>query len=87
LESVGIDIERPVKIDEENTLFVCLTGSPKKFGIKTKSVFLEKIGNAIEVKITDPKCKYLITDSLDSNTSKMKTAKKNGIEIKTYGDF
>jgi hypothetical protein len=30
---------------------------------------------------------YLVTDDLNSTSSKMKQATKKGVEIKTYGDF
>ena len=66
---------------------VCLTGSPKNFGYSTKSDFLAKFPMVKEVSISDPLCKYLVTDSYDSESSKMKNAKKKGIKIVTYGDF
>jgi len=87
--SVGIDIEVPVeKKVTDDTLFVCMTGSPKPFGFATKKVFAELIGDRLnEVSITNKDCQYLITDDLNSKSSKMKNAEKKGINIITYGDF
>jgi DNA ligase (NAD+) len=89
LIDVGIDIEIPIQKEiTEDTLFVCMTGSPKTFGFATKKDFADVIGDRLnEVSITSKECQYLITDKLDSESSKMKNAKKRGIEIITYGDF
>lgn len=62
-----------------------LTGSPSKFGFKTKAVFndhAKKLGY-MHAKLNKD-CNYLITDNLNSNSSKMKKAKKLGVEIITY---
>ena len=89
LEDVGIKIERPVKEEkkDENVYGICLTGSPKSAGYKTKKEFLEKFNGIYETSLSDENCKYLITDSYESTSSKMKTAKKKKIEIITYNDF
>ena len=88
LESLGITIDKPkLQIMNTNTVYACLTGSPKEFGYKTKEEFMSKFSTILEVSITDKNCQYLITDSYDSTSSKMKTAEKKGITIKTYGDF
>jgi len=89
LVSVGIDVEVPVQKEITNdSLFVCMTGSPKPFGFATKKVFTELIGDKLnEVSITSKDCQYLITDDLNSKSSKMKNAEKKGIEIVTYGEF
>lgn len=88
LESLGITVDRPVIISDNNDMqFACLTGSPKKFGFKTKKEFLEKYPNLVEVSLSDKNCEYLITDDYGSTSSKMKTAKKKNITIKTYEDF
>ena len=89
LESLGITIDKPKLIinNMETTVYACLTGSPKEFGYKTKEEFINKFPNIIEVSVTDKNCQYLITDSYDSTSSKMKTAEKKGIKIVTYGDF
>ena len=88
LGSLGITIDKPkLKIMNTNTVYACLTGSPKEFGYKTKEEFITKFSNIIEVSITDKNCQYLITDSYDSTSSKMKTAEKKGIKIITYEDY
>jgi len=89
LVSVGIDVEVPVEKEiTSDTLFVCMTGSPKPFGFATKKVFTDLIGDRLnEVSITSKDCQYLITDDLNSKSSKMKNAEKKGINIVTYGDF
>ena len=89
LISCGITVDIPtVKEKNDSTIFVCMTGSPKNFGFDTKSVFEEQMGGILEdVSITSKDCQYLITDDLNSTSSKMKTAQKKGIEILTYGEF
>jgi len=88
LEDLGILIDRPKEeVKTAGSYGVCMTGSPKGAGYKTKKEFLEKFPNLYEVSLTDSNCTYLVTDDLTSTSSKMKTAAKKGIEIKTYGDF
>jgi hypothetical protein len=87
LENLGITIDRPKKKAESESVCVCMTGSPKAFGYATKAEFLAKFPGVEEVSLTDSSCKYLITDSYQSSSSKMKTAEKKGIKILTYGDF
>jgi len=89
LVSVGIEVEVPVQKEiTSDSLFVCMTGSPKPFGFATKKVFTELIGDKLnEVSITSKDCQYLITDDLNSKSSKMSKAEKKGIKIVTYGDF
>jgi NAD-dependent DNA ligase len=89
LVSVGIIIDIPVeRIVTSDSLFVCMTGSPKQFGYATKEEFASIFGSRLnEVSITSKECKYLITDDLNSKSSKMKNAEKKGIEILTYGNF
>lgn len=65
---------------------VILTGSPKECGYNTKSDFLSKHSDLRETTKWE-ECKYLITDDLNSTSSKMDKAKKKGIEIRTYLDF
>ena len=88
LEGLGIVIDKPKK-QEFNTesIYVCMTGSPKNYGFSTKEDFITKWPNLVEVSITDKKCQFLITDSYESSSNKMTTAGKKGITIKTYGDF
>lgn len=87
LENLGITIDRPKKSETADKIGVCLTGSPKNFGYKTKEEFLNEFPQLTEVSITDKKCQYLITDSYQSTSSKMNAAVKKQIEIFTYGDF
>jgi NAD-dependent DNA ligase len=88
LEALGITIDKPKKeIMNTNTVYACLTGSPKNFGYKTKEEFTSKFPSIVEVSVTDKNCQYLITDDYNSTSSKMKTAEKKGIKIVTYGDF
>jgi DNA ligase (NAD+) len=74
--------------DNKDTIFYEMTGSPKDFGFKTKSEFTDllKTKGYIHHKIDDT-CKYLVTDSYTSSSSKMKAAEKKGIEIITYGEL
>ena len=64
---------------------VILTGSPKPY-YNTKMDFLAKHPQFVETTKFD-EAKYLISDSLDSTSTKMEKAKKKGIPIKTYFDF
>lgn len=70
---------------------ICMTGSPKQFGWKTKAEFikaLEEVHTHIhyqEVSVKD--ATFLITDDVNSNSSKTKEAKKHNKTIITYSDF
>ena len=83
VQALGISL-----LEEESTdkIPVILTGSPKECGYNTKADFLAKHPQFIETTKFD-EAKYLISDSLDSTSSKMEKAKKKGIPIKTYLDF
>jgi len=63
------------------------TGSPSGAGFKTKSAFTDfiKAAGVIHTKLNE--ADYLITDDLNSSSSKMKTAIKNGIKIVSYEEF
>jgi DNA ligase (NAD+) len=88
LENLGIIIDRPKKTTNNiSSIYICMTGSPKEFGFKTKEEFIKKFPGVEEVSISDKKCQYLITDSYSSKSSKMGIATRKGIQIKTYGDF
>jgi hypothetical protein len=69
-----------------------MTGSPKPF-FKTKSSFLTKLSEfgfeQDKMKSSEEKNEVmmLVTNDLDSDTSKMQLAKKLGIEIKTYEEL
>lgn len=87
-ENSGVKVTRPIKevIDQSKTFE--MTGSPKDFGFPVKSEFL-KVAAAAGFKHTklEKGTRYLITDSIDSDSSKMQKARKLGIAIITYGDF
>lgn len=88
LEKLGITIDKPKEeMVTKDTIYVCMTGSPKVFGFPTKAEFIAKFPNLVDVEITDKRCQFLITDSYTSTSSKMKTAEKKGIPVKTYGDY
>jgi len=87
LESRGITIDKPINKNNMNTIYVCMTGSPRDFGFKTKEEFISRFPNVEQVSVTDARCNYLITDSLNSTSSKMKNAQKKGVKIVTYGEF
>lgn len=86
LESLGVNVDKPkVKVNND-TVYICMTGSPSPIS-KTKEEFISYFSNVKEVSLTDKNCQYLITNSLDSLSNKMKTAEKKGIKIITYIDF
>ena len=87
LESFGVHVDKPEVKKDNNTVYVCMTGSPKSFGYKTKEEFISQFSNVEEVSVTDKNCQYLITDSLTSTSGKMKNAQKRGIKIVTYKEF
>ena len=62
-----------------------MTGSPKAFGFKTKEEFVNLIKqNGYIHTGLDKSTNVLITDDLNSSSSKMAKARKLGVEIKTY---
>ncbi|MEG1142874.1 MAG: BRCT domain-containing protein, partial [Clostridia bacterium] len=84
LNSVGIEVLKYEK-PSEDIIWVELTGSPKNFGFKSKSEWLQSHGGKVMTcGLSDKNCKYLITDDLNSTSSKMKAAIKKGIKIVTY---
>lgn len=88
LESQGITVDKPMdKIKDNTSIYICMTGSPKDFGFKTKDEFIKRFPNVIEVDLNNKDCQFLVTDSYTSTSSKMKAAEKKGIKIVTYGDF
>ena len=87
IESNNIHIVDPVPVAKD-AIFFELTGSPKAFGFKTKGEFLTLASNSgFNHGKLNKDCKYLITDDLNSGSSKMKKAKKLGIEVITYEEF
>lgn len=86
LKSNGFEIqsEEPEKIIEGSINFE-LTGSPKDFGFKTKEEFINLIKSHGYVHTgLDRTTHVLITDDINSSSSKMAKAKKLGVEIKSY---
>lgn len=88
LESNNIKIKMPENMN--NVITYEMTGKCEAFGYSSKGNF------KYEVETINPKVKhttltsttnYLVTDSLDSITGKMKKAMKNGTQILTYGEF
>ena len=82
MEYLGL---KPLVEESSDKTPVILTGSPKPY-YNTKMDFLAKHPQFVETTKFD-EAKYLISDSLDSTSSKMEKAKKKGIPIKTYFDF
>ena len=77
---------KPLQEEKSDKIYVILTGSPKNCGYNTKGEFLAKHPQFAETTKFD-ECQMLITDSLESTSSKMEKAKKKNIPIKTYIDF
>ena len=75
------------EIIEEGIQFYEMTGSPKPF-FAAKKDFTDFASdkNFKHSKLTAD-CKYLLTDSYSSSSSKMKKATQLGVEIITYEDF
>ena len=100
LEALTDDIIRRCKTIEEygytilyekeevvkaSTMKFVLTGSPKDYGFKTKDEFKKSIPHWSETpKLQD--AHMLITDDVNSSSSKTKSANKLGIRICTYED-
>jgi len=85
----GVEVKYPEEVVvSSDSEFYELTGSPKDFGFAKKSEFtdLMKTYNCIHSKLNKD-CNYLVTDSLDSTSSKMTKARKLGVEIITYDAF
>ena len=74
---------KPLQEEKTDKIYVILTGSPKLAGYNTKEEFLAEHPQFAETTKFD-ECQMLITDSLDSTSSKMEKAKKKNIPIKTY---
>jgi DNA ligase (NAD+) len=85
-DTTNINITYPNFDNEEEKIKVILTGSPKEAGYPTKKFFLDRFTNFEETK-SFSEAKYLITDDVNSTSSKMTKAIKNGLEIKTYDEF
>jgi DNA ligase (NAD+) len=86
LESNGFQIqpEEEIQITTETVKYE-MTGSPKPYGFKTKEEFVNLIKkNGYLHTGLDKSTHVLITDDLNSSSSKMEKARKLGIQIKTY---
>jgi len=93
LNACGITVVRPgtnIEVTQNNIedkIYICMTGSPKP-NWETKDKFAEQFENVIKVdSVSDKNCNYLITDSLESMTSKMNKAAEKGIPVFTYKEF
>jgi DNA ligase (NAD+) len=88
LEKSGIKILKPSNEKIDSSLTYEMTGSPKDFGFSTKNDFIKLAENAgFKNTKLEKGTRYLITDSIDSDSSKMQKARKLGVEIITYGEF
>jgi NAD-dependent DNA ligase len=86
IESNGFKIHKEEKvIISKDSIKYELTGSPKEFGFKIKSEFIDllKTHNYVHTGL-DSSTNILITDDINSSSSKMAKAKKLGVEIMTY---
>lgn len=70
-----------VASNDEDKIPVILTGEPNNYS--TKAEFI-KCNPQYRVTTKWKECKIVFTNSLDSNTGKMKQAKAKGIEIRVY---
>ena len=86
LNSNGFEIQSEEQIIiTADTIKYEVTGSPKSYGFKTKEDFANLIKQHGYIHTgLDKSTTILITDDLNSSSSKMEKAKKLGIEIKTY---
>lgn len=68
-----------------------MTGSPKEAGFKTKDSFLSKLApygyQKGKMKKTNNSVDILVTNDLESDTSKMTLAKELGVHITTYEEL
>lgn len=81
-------IEYKPQVVSSDSIYIEMTGSPKEFGYKTKDEFIKTFnGKVISSALNKPECQYLVTDDLNSTSSKMKTAAKKGIKIVTYSQL
>jgi len=87
LERKGVKILTPEENKNSNGNLE-FTGSPKEFGFKTKAEFVQFISDKglSHEKLTKDSS-YLVTDSHDSSSSKMKKANKLEVTIVTYGEL
>jgi DNA ligase (NAD+) len=87
-ERSGVKVTRPVLEVVDAAMTFEMTGSPKDFGFSAKNDFLKLAADAgFKHTKLEKGTRYLITDSMESSSSKMQKATKVGTEIITYGDF
>jgi DNA ligase (NAD+) len=87
LEKSGVKVIRSEEKTDASFTYE-MTGSPKDFGFSAKSDFTKIASNAgFKNTKLEKGTRYLITDSMDSDSSKMQKARKLGVEIITYGEF
>ena len=89
IKSNGFTIETEVqKVISADSVKFEMTGSPKDFGFKTKDEFIKLVTDHGFVQTSLSKdSTYLITDDLESSSSKMAKARKLNVSIVTYGDI
>jgi len=76
------------KAKDNNIIYFEMTGSPASSGFKVKAEFIKYLSDkGYEHHKLNSECKYLVTDSYTSSSSKMKAAEKLGVEIITYEDL
>ncbi len=85
-EETSVKIIYPSFDNEEEKVLAILTGSPKSAGYPTKKYFLDRFIDIKETK-SFKEATMLITNDLNSTSSKMKKAQKNGLKIVTYESF
>lgn len=68
---------------------IVMTGSPKSAGFSTKSIFLEQLSEFgfEDGKRINKETSILVTNDVNSQTSKMKKAAELGVEIMTYEEM
>jgi len=78
-------------MSEKKEKVVEFTGSPKSAGFKTKATFLEALEDFgfSKGKMTkrNNKVTILVTDDINSTTSKMKLATELGVDVMSYEDL
>lgn len=86
LESNGFPLQKEKKIViSADSIKFEMTGSPKEFGFAKKEEFVKLLNehNYVHTGL-DKSTSILITDDLNSSSSKMAKARKLGVEIMTY---
>jgi DNA ligase (NAD+) len=89
IKSNGYQIESENKpVISADSIKFEMTGSPKDFGFKTKDEFIKLVASHgyVQTPLTKDST-YLITDDLESDSSKMAKARKLNVTIVTYGDI